>query len=63
LPAARGFRVLEGQGTPEEGHDVQLINFSKPGEPLKLTLQRFAFNKTFEQAFVSKSEESTARWT
>jgi len=47
------FGFSKANGTPEEGHDVQLINFSKPGEPLKLTLQRFAFNKTFEQAFVS----------
>jgi len=48
------FGFSKANGTPEEGHDVQLINFSKPGEPLKLTLQRFAFNKTFEQAFVSQ---------
>ncbi len=48
------FGFSKANGTPEEGHDVQLINFSRPGEPLKLTLQRFAFNKTFEQAFVSQ---------
>jgi hypothetical protein len=38
---------------PEVGHEVKLINFSKPGEPLELKIQRFAFNKTTEQAFVS----------
>src|SRR3989442_1078154 len=31
-------------GTPPEGHDIQLVNSSKPGEPLKLELTRFAFN-------------------
>ncbi len=48
------FGFSKANGTPEEGHDVQLINFSKPGEPLQLKLQRFAVNKTFEQAFVSR---------
>jgi len=53
-PAARGLRVLEIQWHPEEGHDVQLINFSRPGEPVQLQLQRFAHNSTFEQAFVGQ---------
>jgi len=38
---------------PEVGLEVKLINFSKPGDPLELKIQRFAFNKTTEQAFVS----------
>ena len=46
------FGFSKSNGTPEEGHDVQLINFSKPGEPIQLNLQRFAHNTTFEQAFV-----------
>src|SRR5437879_6031550 len=46
------FGFSKSNGTPEEGHDVQLINFSRPGEPLQLQLQRFAYNSTFEQAFV-----------
>src|SRR5437016_8875215 len=46
------FGFSKSNGTPEEGHDVQLINFSRPGEPLQLQLQRFAFNTTFEQAFI-----------
>jgi glucose/arabinose dehydrogenase len=34
-----------GNGEPEEGHDIQLVNFSKPGEPLRVIgLERFAFN-------------------
>ena len=38
---------------PEVGHEVKLINFSKPGDPLELKILRFAFNKTTDQAFVS----------
>src|SRR5437773_2346207 len=48
------FGFSKANGTPEEGHDVKLINFSAPGEPLQLQLQRFAHNSTFEQAFVSR---------
>jgi len=48
------FGFSKGNGIPEEGHDVQLINFSRPGEPLQLQLQRFAHNTTFEQAFVGQ---------
>ena len=35
------------------GHEVKLINFSKPGDPLELKIQRFAHNGTFEQTFVN----------
>src|SRR5712691_891298 len=48
------FGFSKANGIPEEGHDVQLINFSRPGEPLQLQLQRFAYNSTFEQAFVAE---------
>src|SRR5438046_1162542 len=48
------FGFSKANGTPEEGHDVQLINFSRPGEPLQLQLQRFAHNSTFEQEFVGQ---------
>lgn len=37
----------------EVGHEVKLINFSAPGKPLRLDIQGFAHNKTFDQAFVS----------
>ena len=37
---------------PEVGHEVKLINFSAPGQPLVLKIMRFAHNTTFEQAFV-----------
>ena len=47
------FGFSKGNGTPEAGHDVELVNFSQPGKPLQLQLSRFAHNTTFEQAFVS----------
>ncbi len=46
------FGFSGANGRPEEGHDIQLINFSRPDEPLRVNLQRFAHNTTFEQAFV-----------
>jgi hypothetical protein len=46
------FGFSKANGAPEAGHDVELVNFSKQGEPLQLQLQRFAHNTTFEQAFV-----------
>src|SRR5262249_25038584 len=42
------FGFSAANGTPEAGHDVELVNFSGP--PLQLQLQRFAHNTTFEQA-------------
>lgn len=38
------FGFSPGNGEPEEGHDIQLVNFSKRGEPLRIELERFAFN-------------------
>jgi hypothetical protein len=37
----------------EVGHEVKVVNFSKPGEPLSLQISEFAHNNTFDQAFVS----------
>jgi glucose/arabinose dehydrogenase len=45
-----GFSAANGE--PEAGHDIELVNFSGPGEPLQLQQTRFAHNTTFEQAFV-----------
>jgi len=45
------FGFSAANGVPEAGHDVELVNFSGPGEPLQLQLQRFAHNTTFDQAF------------
>ena len=45
------FGFSTANGAPEAGHDVELVNFSRPGEPLQLQQTRFAHNTTFEQAF------------
>jgi hypothetical protein len=37
----------------EVGHEVKLINFSRPGKPLEVSIMDFAHNNTFDQAFVS----------
>jgi hypothetical protein len=37
----------------EVGHEVKLINFSRPGKALQLEISEFAHNNTFDQAFVS----------
>jgi len=47
------FGFSAGNGTPEVGHEVKLVNFSREEEPLELKIMRFAHNTTFEQAFVS----------
>jgi glucose/arabinose dehydrogenase len=38
------FGFSAGNGDPEEGHDIQLVNFSSQGDPLNVELMRFAFN-------------------
>ena len=38
------FGFSQANGTPEEGHDVQLVNFTKADNPHELQLSRFAFN-------------------
>jgi len=38
------FGFSSANGEPEEGHDIQLVNFSQPGAPLALQLSRAIFN-------------------
>jgi glucose/arabinose dehydrogenase len=45
------FGFSAANGNPEAGHDVELVNFNR-SDPLQLSQMRFAYNKTFEQAFV-----------
>ena len=45
------FGFSKGNGTPEAGHDIELVNFSGPGQPLQLQQTKFAFNTTGDQAF------------
>jgi len=50
-----GFSAANASApAPEAGHEVKLLNFAQQSDkPLALNFQRFAYNKTFEQAFVS----------
>ena len=45
------FGFSKPNGSPEAGHDIELVNFSGPGEPLQLQQTKFAFNTTGDQAF------------
>jgi glucose/arabinose dehydrogenase len=45
------FGFSKGNGTPEAGHDIELVNFSGPHEPLQVQQSKFAFNRTGDQAF------------
>lgn len=45
------FGFSKGNGTPEAGHDIELVNFSDPNAPLQLQQSRFAYNTTGDQAF------------
>jgi len=47
------FGFSPGNGTPEIGHEVKLINFNQvPGSPIALKVQNFARNNTGDQAFI-----------
>ncbi|MBV8755228.1 MAG: hypothetical protein JO328_20450 [Hyphomicrobiales bacterium] len=64
-PVGRGAALyaLEGDfgfsapnsASDEIGHEVKLINFSKQGDALALKIQRFAKNKSGDQAFIDGS--------
>jgi hypothetical protein len=50
--AISGFRRPMPAHRPRRSDEVQLLNFAGcSGQPLALNLQRFAYNKTFEEAF------------
>ena len=38
------FGFSPANGIPEEGHDIELVNFSRRGQPLQIQQSRFAFN-------------------
>ncbi len=61
-PVKRGAALytLEGDfgfsgsnGTPEVGHEIRLINFSDPADPLALSISNFARNGSGDQAFIN----------
>ena len=56
------FGFSASNGTPEAGHDVELVNFSTSG-PLQLSQQRFAHNTTFDQAFTDNGVRGINRPT
>jgi hypothetical protein len=47
------FGFSAGNGSPEVGHEVKLINFSREDQPLVLKILRFARNNTGDQAFTT----------
>jgi glucose/arabinose dehydrogenase len=55
------FGFSAGNGEPEAGHDIELVNFSKRGEPLKLELSRFAFNCASENQGVDPNGTPTCQ--
>ena len=57
------FGFSRGNGTPEAGHDIELVNFSKPGVPLQLQQSKFAFNTTGDQAFTDDGVDGINRPT
>lgn len=57
------FGFSAGNGSPEAGHDIELVNFSAPGAPLQLKQQRFAFNTTGDQAFTDSGVRGINRPT
>jgi hypothetical protein len=44
VPREGDFGFSPGNGEPEEGHDIRLVNFTQPGQPPQVNLERFAFN-------------------
>ena len=57
------FGFSKANGTPEAGHDIELVNFSGPGEPLQIQLSDFAFNNTNDQAFTDNGVQGINRPT
>ena len=57
------FGFSKANGTPEAGHDIELVNFSGPGEPLQIQQSDFAFNSTGDQAFTDPGVEGINRPT
>ncbi len=45
------FGFSAANGNPEAGHDIELVNFSRKGEPLRIQQSVFAKNTTGDQAY------------
>lgn len=57
------FGFSRANGEPEAGHDIEVVNFSSPSQPLRLNLQRFAVNTTGDQAFTDNGVRGINRPT
>jgi len=57
------FGFSKANGTPEAGHDVELVNFSGPGDTLQIQQSDFAFNNTGDQAFTDPGVQGINRPT
>jgi hypothetical protein len=57
------FGFSKANGTPEAGHDVELVNFSGPGDTLQIQQRDFAFNNTGDQAFTDPGVQGINRPT
>jgi glucose/arabinose dehydrogenase len=57
------FGFSKSNGTPEAGHDVELVNFSGPGDTLQIQQSDFAFNNTGDQAFTDPGVQGINRPT
>jgi hypothetical protein len=57
------FGFSKANGTPEAGHDIELVNFSGPGQPLQIQQRDFAFNDTNDQAFTDPGVQGINRPT
>lgn len=57
------FGFSRSNGTPEAGHDIELVNFSGPGDPLQIQQSDFAFNNTGDQAFTDNGVQGINRPT
>jgi glucose/arabinose dehydrogenase len=57
------FGFSKANGTPEAGHDIELVNFSGPGDTLQIQQRDFAFNNTGDQAFTDPGVQGINRPT
>src|SRR5215467_3441854 len=57
------FGFSAANGDPEAGHDIELVNFSRPGEVLQVQQTKFALNNTGDQAFTDNGVQGINRPT
>ncbi len=45
------FGFSASNGNPEAGHDIEVVNFSRPNQPLRIQQSRFAWNTMGDEAY------------